>query len=60
MAKYTVEFNDGEYITSCDTIEEALEVKNDIFHHYISRYAIIYKDGVKVDVTKEREESKSK
>lgn len=49
MEKYSVYFNDGEFIDSFDTLDEAMECKNDIFHHYISRWAVIYdKNGNKV------------
>jgi len=46
--KYHVVFNDGEHIAWTDTLEEAREVKNDIFHRFISRYAVIYHNGVKL------------
>lgn len=43
MKRYKVCFNDGEEIGYYNTLSQARVVKDDVFHHYISRYAIIYK-----------------
>lgn len=54
MLKYTVEFNDGEIIKSGVNLDEAERIKDDVFHNYISRYAIITRDGKRVNISDER------
>lgn len=43
MKRFKVTFNDGELIGYYNSLSQAMEVKNNIFHCYMSRYAIIYK-----------------
>lgn len=43
MKRYKVCFNDGEIIRYYNILAQAKAVKNDIFHCYVNRYAIIYK-----------------
>ena len=42
MKRYKVCFNDGEIIGYYDTLSQTEAVEEDVFHRYISRYAVIY------------------
>lgn len=41
---YKLLFDDGEYIDTVESLEEAIEIKNSIQWSYLNRYAIIYEE----------------
>lgn len=44
-------FNDGEFIGNYNSIDDAIKIKSEIFHAYLSRYAIAYINGQRVNLS---------
>jgi antitoxin component of MazEF toxin-antitoxin module len=51
---YELRFDDGEFIGRYDNLDDLQNKLDYVFHHYISRYAIPYKDGNRISISEER------